>query len=420
MAITSIRSIRQPRRSSCPAVSRSGCSVLDFPSNIPVETASAAGLGRSLRNADTNNFGPRVGFSYQLDSSGKTVVRGGYGIYYDPLSANVNSGFSTGPFAVSTTATNSIGANGLPLFNLANPFAAPGSSGTLIINAISPRLLNAYVQQYSLTVERAIARDIGLRVSYIGSKASQLIYRRNINQPLPSTVKFAQAARPDPIFNNIILADNGANMLYSGLQTAVSKRLNKGLMFTSTWTWAKEISDIDDTAYADLNTQIQNAYNRRADRGNTYAVPRHQWMNNFLYELPLGKNRLLAGWQLNGLIDLQSGYWLTPVYSGADPSNTNTLAGRADVVSAASNNPHTVNQWFDTSAFAVPPAGIGRFGNAGRGIIEGPGWILANFGVQKSIRTEKFGTFQLVVSFSECAEPPQPGRSGFVGRRGRE
>jgi hypothetical protein len=368
-----------------------------FPTSIPVETASAEGLGRSLRNGDTNNFAPRFGFSYQLDSNANTVLRGGYGIYYDPLSANVNSSLSTGPFAISTTATNSF-VNGQPLYTLANPFATPGTSGTLNLNAISPRLLNAYVQQYSLTLERAITRDMGVRISYNGSKASQLIYKRNVNQPLPSTTPFKQANRPYPIFNNIIYADNGADMLYSAMQVQVTKRFTKSLMFTSSWTWAKELSTIDDTGYADLNTQIQNAYDRSTDLGNVYAVPRHQWMNNFLYELPFGKGKLLGGWQLNGLLDLQTGNWLTPVYAGADPSNTNNLAGRADVV-ATPNNPRTVNQWFDTSAYAVPAANLGRFGDAARGSIQGPGWILANLGLQKTVRTEKIGAFQLVVSF---------------------
>lgn len=369
-----------------------------FPSTIPIETASTAGLGRSLRHPDKNNFAPRFGFSYQLDASGKTVLRGGWGIYYDPLSANVNAGLSTGPFAIATTATNNT-VNGNPQFTLANPFALPGAPSAIDINAISPRLLNAYVQQYSLTLERAITHDIGVRVSYLGSKASQLIYRRNLNQPPPSLTPFTASARPYSQFNNIIYADNGANMLYSGLQTQVSKRFTKGLMFSSAWTWAKEISDIDDTSYSDLNTQSENAYDRRRDRGNSYAVPRHQWMNNFLYDLPFGKNMLLGGWQLNGLINLQSGYWLTPIFSGSDPSNTNTLTGRPDVVKLSPDKPRTVTQWFDTAAFAAPPAGAGRFGNAGHGIIEGPGFLLANLGLQKSVRTEKLGAFQFVVSF---------------------
>ena len=123
----------------------------------------------------------------------------------------------------------------------------------------------------------------------------------------PSTTPFRQALRPYPIFNNISYADNGANMLYNALQVQVTKRFTKSLMFSSSWTWAKELSTIDDTGYSDLNTQIQNAYNRNADLGNVYAVPRHQWMNNFLYNLPFGKGKLLGDWQLNGLFNLQSG-----------------------------------------------------------------------------------------------------------------
>ena len=78
-------------------------------------------------------------------------------------------------------------------------------------------------------------------------------------------------------------------MLYSGLQTQVQKRFSHGLMFTSTWTWAKEISDTDDTDDFELNTPIENSYDRRRDRGNVYSVPRHQWMNQALYELPLAR-----------------------------------------------------------------------------------------------------------------------------------
>ena len=66
-------------------------------------------------------------------------------------------------------------------------------------------------------------------------------------------------------------------------------------MFTSTWTWAKEISDTDDTGDFELNNTIENSYNRRRDRGNVYSVPRHQWMNQALYELPFGKGKLLGG-----------------------------------------------------------------------------------------------------------------------------
>jgi len=364
-----------------------------FPASLPVETAS--GVGRSLRNGDKNNFAPRAGFSYMLDHHGRTVLRGGWGVYYAHYSGNVAVGLVSGPFAASTVATNNI-VNGQPLFTLANPFTTPGTPGTLTLRAVSPNLLNSYTQQYSVSLEHELTRNLGMRVSYIGSKGSQLPYRRDVNQPVASTTPFTNARRPYPLFGSINYADNGANLLYSGLQTQVHHRFNKGLMLTSTWTWAKEISDTDDTDDFELGVTVEDSYNRRRDRGNVYSVPRHQWMNQAIYELPLGRGRLLGGWQLDTLLNLSTGNWFTPLITGPDPTNTNTTTLRAELVAPTVAMPRTVSQWFDPSAFATPANGT--WGNAGRGIIEGPGYILFNLGVLKTVRLER-GTLQLGVSF---------------------
>jgi hypothetical protein len=387
-----------------------------FPTTFPVETADQIGTGRSLRNADKNNFAPRFGFAYQLDNAGKTVLRGGWGIYYSHYSGNIPGDLSRGPYAATTVFTNNI-VNGVPQVTLANPFSNPGTPGTLALSAVTPNLKNSYAQQYSLSLERELARDIGLRLSYIGSKGTQLAYRRDVNQPVASTVAFSNARRPYPLFSSINYADNGANMLYSGLQTAVQKRFSKGLLFMSTWTWAKELSDTDDTDDFELNNTIEDTYNRRRDRGNVYSVPRHQWMNQVLYELPLGKGQLLSGWQINGLFNVSTGNWFTPQISGPDPSNTNTTTLRPDV-SGPIPLPHTVNQWFDPSVFTTPANG--NFGNAGRGIIQGPGYVLLNTGLQKTLRLEKLGLLQFVASFQNVLNhtnlgEPSGGGGGATG-----
>ena len=157
---------------------------------------------------------------------------------------------------------------------------------------------------------------------------------------------FVSTRRPYPQFANITYSDNGANMLYSGLQTQASKRFSRGLMFTSTWTWAKEISDIDDTGDFELNTSIEDSYNRRRDRGNVYSVPRHQWMSQALYELP-GKGRLLGGWQLNMLCNLSTGNWFTPVFSGTAPANVNLTTFRPNLATGTIAMPRTQAEWFD-------------------------------------------------------------------------
>lgn len=368
-----------------------------FPSTLPVETADQFGVGRSLRHGDKNNFAPRFGFSYQLDHDGKTVLRGGWGVYYSHYSANVAVGLASGPFAATQVTTNNI-VNGLPIFTLASPFSAPGAPGTLALRAVSPNLRNSYAHQYTLSIEREITRNLGLRISYIGSKGTQLPYRRDVNQPVASTVAFNNSRRPYPLFSTINYADNGANMLYSGLQTQLQKRVSKGLMFTSTWTWAKEISDTDDTDDFELNNTIEDTYSRSRDRGNVYSVPRHQWMNQALYELPFGRGRLLGGWQLNTLLNLSTGNWFTPVIAGPDPTNTNQTTLRPDLVTSTIAMPKSVNGWFDPAAFGTPANGT--WGNAGRGIIQGPGYVLFNLGLQKTVRLEKLGALEMVASFT--------------------
>ena len=383
-----------------------------FPSSIPVELASQMGVGQSLRKGDPYNFAPRFGFSYQLDSAARTVIRGGWGVYWNHYSENITGDLAAGPYAATTVSTNAI-TNGQPAFTLANPFATPGAPGTLSLRAVSPDLRNSYAQQYTLSLERELARNLGLRVSYIGSKGTRLAYRRDVNEPLAGTQKFSNALRPYPLFNSINYADNGANSLYSGLQTQVEHRFSRGLQFVSTWTWAKEISDTDDTDDFELNTTIEDSYNRARDRGNVYSVPRHQWMNQGLYDLPFGRGKLLGSWQLDMLLNLSTGNWFTPLISGVDPTNTNTTTLRPNLVLPQIPMPRTVNEWFDPSAFGTPANG--QWGDAGRGIIEGPGYILFNLGMQKTIRFERYGALQLIASFQNVLNHPNLGEPSGGG-----
>lgn len=366
-----------------------------FPSTLPVVTGDRLGLGRSLRNADTNNWAPRFGFSYLLDGGGRTVLRGGWGMYYGHYSVGAVSGLVAGPFSVSTTSNNNF-VNGQPLFTLENPFALPGSAGTLNLNGITPGLLNMYSHQFSVSLERELARDLGVRISYIGTQGRQLAYQRNVNQPLPSTLAFAQSRRPYVQYNNIVYADNGATNSYNGMQLGVTKRFSRGLQFSSTWILAKQLSEVDDTNNAEIFTSIENAYDRRRDRADVYSVPRHQWMNNVLYELPFGRNPVIGGWQLNALLNLSSGHWLNPVWTGLDSSNTNTFNIRPDLAGAL-QYPRTLAAWYDRSAFAAPAAG--RFGTAPRNMVEGPGYAVFNLGLNKTFKMEKWGSIQAGASF---------------------
>jgi hypothetical protein len=373
------------------------------------------GLGRTLRRADKNNWAPRFGFSYRLDEAGRTVVRGGAGAYYAPyFSVAALANQVAGPFAVSTTtATNAFHEQPAAVHAGRPVRGVPGSTGTLNVNGLTPDLRNMHSLQYTLSVERELARNLGVRLSYIGAKGTQLPYLRNINQPLPSTQPFSQNRRPYPIYNNVIFAENGANNSYQGLQAGVLKRYSRGLQLQSAWVWAKQLSEVDDTNNAELNTQIENAWDRRRDRANVYSVPRHQWMNQALWDVPFGRGPLLGGWQLNFLFNVSTGHWLNPVFTGSDPSNTNTFGGRPDVAGAL-RYPKTLAAWFDRTAFAVPPANSGRFGNAGRNIVEGPGYVIFNTGAQKRLSLPREQELQIGASFTNVLNHMNPGQPNMT------
>jgi hypothetical protein len=379
-----------------------------FPADVPIVTAESLGLPKAFRRADKNNWAPRFGFAFQWNP--KTVIRGGWGIFYGHFSGVVPTAVAGGPFSLSTTANNAFN-NGVPAFTFDRPFAAAGVPGTLNLNGISPDLKNHLSHQYSLTVERELTSNMGLRISYIGSKGSQLPYQRNINQPPASLTAFTAARRPFPRYNNVVYAESGANSLYSGLQVQFNRRFSRGFLASSAWTWAKYLSEVDDTGSAELNTQIEDAYDRRRDRGDVYSVPRHQWMNQLIYEVPWGRKQWWGGWQVATLLNLSTGHFLNPQFTGSDPSNTNTVGGRPDLLTPVSY-PKTLTAWFDRNAFGIPPRG--RFGNAARNSVVGPGYVIFNAGLQKVVSLERYGAFTIGANFQNVLNHVNPGQPNMT------
>ena len=382
-------------------------------SQIPIVTAAQAGFpGRALRTSDKTGWQPRLGFAYRPFSGNKTVVRGGYGIYYDALGGAL--GMSTTPFGQTATFTNSI-TNGQPLLTFENPLLGPASTGSVTFNSINSHLHNPRLQQWNMTVERSLSSNIGLRVSYLGSIATGLTYARNINQPVASTIPFVQSRRPYPLINNITFYDNGGTQTYHSLSTLVNRRMSGGLSFEGSWTWAKCLADADELGSTEGGPTIQNTYNRVVERGNCEYIARHRIFATSVWEIPVGRGRLflnrpgisdwvLGGWQLSATYDWQLGDYLTPSFSGADPSNTNTIGGVPDCIGNPVVSSPSITHYFNVAAFATPPNG--RFGNCGHGILLGPSRQAANLGMFKSFRVTEKMSLRLQATFTNVLNHP--------------
>jgi hypothetical protein len=385
-----------------------------FPANIPIETASKAGYPKdALVQFPKNSIQPRFGFAYKPFISGKTVIRGGYGIYgnliYRPLARDMGGG----PFAGSATFVNAI-VNGAPRFSFPEPFllSAVGAAGTQNVQGKDPDLTNPYTQQWNLTVEQQVGA-MGLRASYVRTLTVNLPYRRDLNQLPQTTTPFSASRRPYPLYNQVIWTENGGTESYHGLELAATKKQGKSLTFGAGWTWARDLTDSQDSGGGGSSfggQVIQNQFDRRAERANNALVLKHRVFGYAIWVLPFGRgqrflsgsnavvNGLLGGWQTSWNVNLQSGQYFNPTFTGRDPSNTNTIGGRPDRI-ADGNLPageRTIDHWFDASAFKIPGcpdstpicaesarANVGRFGNSGLNILEGPGIANLDFALGK-------------------------------------
>lgn len=359
------------------------------------------GNGRSQFNGDWNNIAPRLGFAYQVNS--KTAIRGGWAQLF--AASTLAAQGTVGPygFRVETPWVTSLD-NGLTAYNrLSDPFPGgfppvPGASkGALtaiggLVEAPLADTNTPYTIQYNLTVQRELPSAILLEVAYVGNRGRQLSrggeggYTLNqvdsrylslgaslndlVDNPfynvaasgvlIAPKISRAQLLRPYPQFDAIHpLFYQGATSDYDSLQVAFSRRFSRGLIFDGNYTWAKAF---------DEGTSYQDSYNTRASRGlSSVNVPQRLIVSG-VYELPVGRGRafgggmsrpldlLVGGWQVNGILSVQSG---SPL--GISARNTAALFTEAFRANGNGNNPilegdahDRLNRWFDTSVFSQP------------------------------------------------------------------
>lgn len=426
----------------------------------PFKTAQQAGLPEGLRNDYKVNLAPRLGFAYRPWGNSDTVVRGGFGTFWTPV---LGAAFYslTGTSGTDVRTFNNIGADGQPVF--AWPNTRTGGSGVTAdsygsayfgtANAIEFK--NPVMYQWSLSVDRNIGFNTGLRVSYIGDHSIHLGFSPNLNQSRYSTTYFALqplTQRPFPYWGRIESRDTGGTSSYHALQIEANRRYKRGLTFTGAYTWAKGINDIGGPNPSGFggetgNGRIMDSLNRTENRGNDYGIRRHRFIGTALYELPFGRGRammsnanrlvdgLLGGWQVSSILLLQTGPYLTPSFSGGDPSGTGAgfyRTQRPDRIASGTVTNQTRDLWFDRNAFVCPgrvagsstqfncgiginpasdPAPIGRFGNSGVGILEGPGTVNLSMGVGKAfviterVRAKIEASFTNLPNHTNLADP---------------
>jgi hypothetical protein len=333
------------------------------------------GVPRAGFDRTCSNVGPRVGLAW-MPGDRKTVIRGGYGIYFDqPALATGEGLYFNAPYF---NLRYYYSLDNFPVtlsdpFPKAFPYPTPYSALAFQKNLGTP-----YSQHWNLNVQRELGKSRTVEVGYVASKGTKLLAGRDINQPRPSPKP--QNLRPNPLFDDITILESRANSTYHSLQARFAQRLAAGLSALASYTWSKSIDDASNffSSAGDPNYP-QDSYDLRAERGRSNFDLRHRFSVSYSYDLPLGKGRLRGGWQTFGIWSFQSGRPFT-VALLPDLDNSNT--GRSNLGFGANDRPNVAGnpalanpaaeRWFDTGAFRMPA--YGTFGNSGRNILGGPSY----------------------------------------------
>ncbi|HET6845160.1 MAG TPA: carboxypeptidase regulatory-like domain-containing protein [Candidatus Angelobacter sp.] len=362
---------------------------------------------------DLNNFAPRASFAWDVFGNAKTVVRSGWGLYYDAFSQDFFVGqlpfntFNSGP------AYNGIGPN--PITFSFSPTAvlqpgvsvfAPSTFGATDVFTVDQKLRTPYIQVYNLNIEQELAKNVALQVGYVGSAGRKLFRFLDLNQTNPATGTVAF-----PALGFVNQFQSSASSSYNSLQASLHLRDWHRLTSSVSYTWSHSIDNASDGQdYVPNASQPDNSFRPDLEKASSNFDLRHHFSWAYGYRFPDTQSMKLLtnGWGLDGVLTLNSGqpYNVNYLFEG-NFNGSGEFFGRPDLVGNPFAGTHTPSNFLNLSAFQVPCtvdgsgnciAGTQHFGNLGRNAFTGPAYKNLDFSLVKDTKINERVSLQFRVN----------------------
>ena len=393
---------------------------------VPVVTSQAAGYNPSLLSPSYARLAPRFGLAWKPFGSDKTVIRAGFGLFFNQWAYSVQTVLMLNlPFYFNknvTTASDAL----VPILTTRNILLSP-TNGTIGGAGMDSNFHPEYAESWNGSFQRMLSRNWVAEAGYFGSKVVGADDSTWNNIPVPGPGPVA-ARRPDPLLSGFRVVHWGGSSKYHSLTAKLEKRFTGGLAANVNYVWSKatDVASSPGPTFSESNYP-QNVLNRSLDHALSSFDHRHRLAVSLTYELPFANHRsdwigkTAGGWAVMGIGTYQSG---APFTVNLPNDNANIGAGpsqRPDLIANPNLGAQTPDHWFNTTAFVMPAPYT--FGNAGRNVVFGDGLVNTDVSLVKrnrirdkvalEFRAELFNVFNNT-NFADA-----PGRIAFTPSFGR-